>query len=87
VIEVFDEKRHLMLRQDYSRYSSPISADEERWPIVRIAPGGRVRNQLAIWQMDLDFGKPVPGTYFVRLLFPFEKGVFYGSNLKEFQVQ
>jgi hypothetical protein len=86
IIEVFDSKMNLVLRQDYDHYASPYSPYRNEWPIVRIPPGGHESEEFPLWLTDLEYGKPAPGKYFVRLLFPFEPEHFYSSNLMEFSV-
>ncbi len=88
IVEVYDRRKKLILRQDYAHYGvasfRPNPADR---PAIRIPPGGSVGEDFPLWLTDVYYGTPEPGRYFVRLLFPFENGRFYCSNLKEFTVQ
>ena len=87
VVEVYDADGQLYYRQDHKHFASAYSADEREWPKLKIPPEGRITEDLPLWLADTDFGIPNPGKYSVRLLFPFERGKFYSSNLKEFQIR
>src|SRR5436190_5578654 len=87
VLEVYNADGQLYLRQDHKHFASAFSPDEREWPKLKIPPEGRITEEFPLWLADTDFGIPNPGKYSVRLLFPFERGKFYSSNLKEFQIR
>ena len=84
VVEVIDQENNLVLRQDYEQWANPSDSSV---PVkVSIPAKGRVTEEFAVWLCDVSYGRPQPGLYKVRLLFPFERRRFYSSNIKEFKV-
>lgn len=81
ILEVYDEKKILLLREYLARYHSPVYSDKAKWPVLRVPAGGQASEDVPVWWRDENDGILPPGTYYVRVAFPFEAGIYYGSEL------
>jgi hypothetical protein len=85
VLELYDRKMYLMLRQDMIAFHSPVSPKVEDWPVMTIEPGERKTEEMwieaSMWE---EYGDFLPGMYYVRFLFPLEKGKLFSSNIVKF---
>ncbi|MCJ8332300.1 MAG: outer membrane protein assembly factor BamE [Lentisphaeria bacterium] len=87
VIEIYDEQKKLINRDSLTGYHSPVSSDKSKWPVLKVPPGSRVSEKIPIWWRHKTDGMLYPGTYYIRVGFPFEKLKDYGSNLVKWELK
>lgn len=87
LLELFDEERTLLWREHLGGFHSPHSFNRSEWPVMRVAPDSRTTEDISIFSwLDENDGMFYPGTYYVRVAFPFHQGESFASNLFEFQL-
>jgi hypothetical protein len=99
IVEVYDARKNLLIMEALQDFHSPYSFDRSKWPVLRVAPGGREWEVIPLsrhhprsgvtyfsWRDEND-GALTPGTYYVRVAFPFGESKYYGSNLVKWNVQ
>jgi hypothetical protein len=86
ILEVYDAKKALVLREPLSAHHSGVSPFKTDWPVLRIHPGARESEDVPVWWRDENDGVLPPGTYYLRVAFPFEEGKFFGSNLARWEL-
>jgi hypothetical protein len=67
------------------RYHSPFAPNPADWPVLTIKRGEKAVEECNLAFHD-HFGRMNPGTYYIRVSFPFAEGKFYPSNLVKFVV-
>lgn len=86
ILEVYDARKALLLREYLPAYHSLYSSERSEWPVMVVAPGGRESEDVPLlWRMAED-GRMPPGTYYVRAAFPFEENKYFGSNLVKWEL-
>jgi hypothetical protein len=97
-LEVYDARKRLILTESLVGFHSPYSMDRSKWPVLRVPPGQRVtegvplalrgtrENGVRLFFRDPGDSLLPPGTYYVRVTFPFEESKYYGSNLVRWDV-
>lgn len=84
VVELFDEKRNVLAREDTLSLFSPYSPDDTE--VMRIPPGGELSEKVRLGATWTDLGKLPPGRYWIRVAFPFEVGHFSVSEPVAFTI-
>lgn len=87
ILEVYDDQKNILLREPLFAHHSPYSSDSSKWPVIKVPPGSRESEDVPIWWRDVNDGILYPGTYYVRVAFPFETRKFYGSNLAKWELK
>jgi hypothetical protein len=81
VVEVYDERKSLFFRTDYGTTGTREFTIKRHLP-----PRSSVSGDVRIWVSDIDFGRPPPGTYYVRIAFGLDDEHFSVSKAVKFKV-
>ncbi|MHC5056926.1 MAG: M56 family metallopeptidase [Planctomycetota bacterium] len=88
VLAIYDSRGVLVSTYDARLSHSPYSFDPAEMPVLVIPPRGEKHEDISfegrVYRPDL--GPLVPGTYYLRVAFPFEKGKYHFSNAVEFTI-
>lgn len=87
LLEVYDAEKRLILKEPIYAFHSPYSFDKANWPILAVPAGARHSEEISIWWQDENDGTLQPGTYYLRVAFPFEEKKFFGSNLAKWELK
>jgi len=87
ILDIFDVEKNIILREPLFGYHSPISLDRSKWPVIKVLPDQRFSEDVPIWWRNRNDGVLYPGTYYVRVAFPFDAETFYGSNLVKWELK
>jgi len=84
VVELYDEGRRVLARYDTLSLFSPYAPDDTE--VMRIPAGGSIDARVRLGAPWGELGKLPPGSYRVRVAFPFEVGRFSVSEPVPFHV-
>jgi hypothetical protein len=86
LVELFDDRGRLLCRADMLTIHSPFESDHSKWPVLVIDPGKSASEEVGLGWRWQQLGQLPPGSYRLRVAFPFEQEVFYPSNTVSFEI-
>ena len=86
LLEVYDSRMNLLFSIDQGS-SSTAMHDGMPARTLRLEHNDGICQEIAVWLSELDYGKPDPGVYYLRVAFPFSKEKPSASNLYRFLVK
>lgn len=85
IVELFDENRRILAREDTLSLFSPFSPDQTQ--VMSIPARGAISEPVSLGRSWIHFGKLPAGRYLIRVAFPFEVGRFSVSEPVAFTIE
>jgi hypothetical protein len=84
IVDLYDANKTLLARYDTLSLFSPHAPDDTA--LMTIPPGGSISERVRLGATWAELGQLPPGSYLVRVAFPFEVGHFFVSEPVTFRV-